>query len=262
MQAYLAGQPVNLPVLLVDQDGLTITAQSVSYRVIDQNETELVAKVALSSFFEGDESVTVVIDGALNVLGLGVTRSMRVVELYLTTEIGTIKLESGYFVEADEVLVENQNSFQSYNAALFASCELPGVTNWSLASKQERIAALIAARRNVGQLRFRYVFDAYQNIIDNTVGVADLTLATAEQWAAMPAEFKAAICRAQVLEADFLLMPSDSVSAYRRDGLMSMTVGEAKQFFRPSKSIEGVVCKRAMKELSKYVLTRTRLTRG
>lgn len=262
MQAYLGGQAVNLSVPLFDSDGALIPALSVSYRVIDQNEVELVAKVALDSFVEGDDSVVVALDDALNTLDVGVTRAMRVVELYLTTEVGTIKIESGYFIEADEILVEGENSFQPYSKAVFCSGELPNVQNWNEAGKKERIAALIAARRNIGQLRFRYVFDAEQSIIDNSVGASDLTAATPEQWSAMPLEFREAVRRAQVLEADYLLMPNDSISAYRREGLMSMTVGEAKQFFRPAKAIEGVVCKRAMKELAKYVMTRTRIARG
>ncbi len=43
---------------------------------------------------------------------------------------------------------------------------------------------------------------------------------------------------------------------------MSMSVGEAKQFFRTTRPLEGAVCKRAMKELSKWAVTGLRLTRG
>lgn len=261
MQAYLGDQPVTLSIPIVDSDGVPILAQSVSYRVIDQDEIELIAKVLIDDFTEGDESITVVIDGSLNGLPVGTTRAMRSVELYVTTDVGTIKIESGYFIEADEVLVESQNSFQTYIKAVFGSYEIPSLSGWNEATKRDRIAALIAARRNIGQLRFRYVFDAYQNIIDNTVGVADLTLATPAQWAALPLEFRKAICRAQILEADYLL-GGDEMGEYRRAGIMAMTVGEAKQFFRASKVVEGVVCKRVMKELAKFVETRVRLTRS
>lgn len=262
MQAYLGGQQVTFTIPLVDFDGVPITATGASYRVIDQDEVELVAKVAVTDFSEGDEGAVVIVSGLLNTLPTGVTRAMRLIEVYLTTEVGTIKLESGYLIEAEEVLVEGENSFLPYPKAMFLSYEIPNLPNWSAASRDERIAALIAARRNIGRLRFRLTLDAYQSIIDNTVAVSDLTLATVDQWNAMPVSFKEAVRRAQILEANFLLEPSDSVSAFRRDGLMSMTVGEAKQFFRPSAPIDGAVCKRAAKELSKYVLTRTMLTRS
>lgn len=261
MQAYLGGHAVTVTIPLVDSDGLSIQAESVMYRVIDQNEAELVAKVAHPTFVAGDESVEVVIDSTVNTLPLGETRGMRVVELFIETLVGTIKLESGYFIEAAEVLVEGVNTFVTYNKALYLSYELPNIPGWTQADRQARVAALIAARRNIGRLRFRYVFDAHQNILDNTVNVSDLTNATLDQWTSLPTDFKDALSRAQILEADFLL-GGDEIGDLRRAGLMSMTVGEAKQFFRTTKALEGVVCKRAMKELSKWVATGLRLTRG
>jgi len=250
MQAYLGGTPVTVSIPIVDADGLPIVAQSVEYRLIDQNETVLVARTA-ATFAEGDESVTIQIPAQHNTLAPDEFRALRVVELYILTEVGTIKSEYGYQVESDEVLVEGVNSFQSYNKAVFLSYEIPNLPGWNENTKAQRIAALIAARRNIEQLRFRYVFDAYQN----------LTLASVDQWNSLPADFKSAICRAQILEADFLL-GGDAIGEYRRAGLMSMSVGEAKQFFRPAKAIEGAVCKRAMKELAKFVSTRVRLTRS
>lgn len=254
MQAYLGGQPVNLTIPLPEN------AQSVSYRVIDQSEAELVAKTLLSTFSSGDDLALISLSGELNQLALGELRALRVVELYVVTDTGTIKLESGYYIEAEEVLVDGVNSFQSYNGAMFLSYEIPNLQAWNVATRNDRITALLAARRNIGKLRFRYVFDACQNIVDNTVGIADLTLATKEQWEAMPQDFRAAIRRAQILEADFLL-GGDEIGDIRRSGLMSMSVGEAKQFFRPSKAIERAVCARAVKELSKFILSRTRIGR-
>ena len=261
MQAYLGGQAANIVVQLVDGNGDFIPADSVSYRVINENEEELVAKTALDTFGVGDESVTVPVNSTVNTLPVGVLRALRVVELYVVSSAGTIKIEQGYFIESEEALVEGTNSFMGYNKALYISYEIPNLPAWNEASRKDRIAALIAARRNIAKLRFRYVFDAYQNIVDNTVGVADLSLATLSQWQSMPLEFREAIQRAQLIEADYLL-GGDEIGEYRRAGLMSITTGEAKQFFRPAKAIEGAVCRRAMKELTKWVLTHTRISRS
>lgn len=260
MKAYLGGQDVTLTIPLIDSDGTAISANAVSYRVIDQAEAELVAKVVLSGYTAGDVEAVVTVSGANNTIPVGESRALRVVELYVTTDVGTIKLDEAYFIEADEVLVEGINSFQNYNAAIYLAYEIPKIEGWSEASKSERIAAMIAARRNIGHLRFRYVFDANQNIIDNTVGVADLTMATVTDWLALPKEFRDAVCRAQILEANALL-GGDEYGDLRRAGLMSMTVGEAKQFFRPAKAVERPVCNRAIKELAKYLNTSVRLTR-
>lgn len=251
MQAYLGGTAVSLTIPLVDADGECIVADSVEYRVIDQNEVELVAKVALAGFTSGDDQAVVEVSSIINTLPLNDLRGMRVVELYALTLTGTIKVEQGYFIEAEAVLVEGVNSFQSYSKAVYSSYEIPAIQGWGQCDKSERVAALIAARRNIGHLRF----------LDSSASTSDITELTQTQWAAMPVEFKAAVCRAQIIEADYLL-GGDPYGEYRRAGVMSMTVGEAKQFFRPAKAIEGAVCARAMKELSKYILIRTRIARG
>ena len=272
MKAFLSGQDVTLTIPLQDDFDNALVPTALSYRVVDQDEVELIAKTALALPTAGD-SAEVTIPGDKNVVvpgdpprvpGYSATpqyRQVRVVELYVVTAEGTVKLVREYVIEAEEVLVEAINSFQNYGHAIMVGMNLPQLPHWNDASKQERITALIRARQNIGMLRFRYVFDAYQNIVDNTLGVADLTLATPAQWAAFPRQFKEALQRAQVIEADYLLMPDDTIAAFRRDGLMSMTVGEAKQFFRPQKPIEGPVCKRAMRELTKWVLSRHRVTR-
>lgn len=258
--AYLGGQPITLSVSLLDSEGTVIPALSIEYRVINQAEVELVPKTAVVGFTVGDEQVSVTVPADKNVLQGTNTLEVRVVEVYATTASGVIKLEGHYFIESEEVLVEGVNSFQPYALSLMLSSEIPNLPGWNNATKAERIVALKRARMNIGQLRFRYVFDAYQNIVDNTLGVADLTLATPAQYAAFPLQFKEALRRAQILEADYLL-GGDELGQFRRDGLMSMTTGEAKQFFRPIKPIEAPVCKRAMRELTKWVLSRHRLTR-
>ena len=43
---------------------------------------------------------------------------------------------------------------------------------------------------------------------------------------------------------------------------MSATIGESSQFFRTSKPYEGAVCKRALKEVSRYLIGGSRVGRG
>ena len=236
MRAFLSGQDVTLTFSLQDDAGNPIEGISeLSYRVVDQDENELVAKTVVPDYVPPDPEASITIAGSFNTVVPGDPapspgfspspsyRQVRVVELYVVNFEGTTKLTREYMIEAEEVLVEGINSFQSYAKALTVSFDLPNLPGWSGASKTERVTALIRARQNIGQLRFRYVFDAYQNIVDNTLGVADLTLATPSQYKAFPVPFKEALRRAQILEADFLL-GGDDVGDIRRNGLMSMTV--------------------------------------
>lgn len=261
MQAYLGGQDVSLAISLVASDGSPIEATAVQYRLTNQDEIELVAKVALTSFTAGDDEVIVAIPGALNTLGASSVRELRVVELYVTCSAGVLKLTTEYILEAEAVLRTGLNSFQTYSAALLAGYELPNMEAWNDASKGNRINALIAARRNIGKLYLRYIAEADMTRLAVPWESGNVTMLTADQFATLPTDMREAICRAQVIEADFLL-GGDPVGDIRRSGVMSSTVGEASQFFRTSKPYEGPVCKRALQELGKYIAPIKRVGRG
>lgn len=264
MQAYLGGHDVALTIPLINTAGEELAASAVSYRIIDQDETELVAKTALTGFTEGDAEAVVSIPASLNQLG-PLLRGLRVVELYVTTEGGTSLITTEYVIEAFATLVTGVNSFQTYSAAFLVGCELPNLPGWNKANKNERINALSAAYRNFGKLRLRYIHDdadAMTRVITPAEwGSSDITKLTAEQLATLPAEYLACLRRAQVLEADFLL-GGDEVGEIRRSGIMSATIGESSQFFRTSKPFEGAVCKRALKEVSSYLIGGVRTGRG
>lgn len=245
MLAYLGGQDVVLTIPLVDANGNDLGASAVQYRVIDQDETELVAKVALAGFNSGDVEAVVTVSAINNALGTAV-RGLRVVELYVTSATGVTLITTEYVLEAPSVLVVGTNSVQGYSTAVMAAYELPSLTAWGEAGKTDRINALMAAYRNLGKLRLSGI--GYSS--DSIGGITELSAANI---AALDADFRAALGRAQVIEADFLL-GGDEVGDIRRSGIMSATIGESSQFFRTTKPYEGAVCKRALKELSSYLV--------
>lgn len=256
MNTFLNAQLVPVVVPVPDD------AVSYTWRLVDQGESEI-SPMTTSAPVPGDPEITLQIVAELNTLPDGQLRMLRSVEVYFFNGTNTSKVTVEYLVEADQTLVVNVNTFQTYGESLLGSYDLFGLTGWGMASKQERMNALVAARRNIAELRFRYVFDSYQNIVEPTVGVSDLTLISQANWDALPADFKAALKRAQILEADYLLTGGESeLDAKRRSGIISETIGESSMFMRSSKPLERSVCKRAMKELSKYVLNRVRITRS
>lgn len=261
MQAYLGGQAVTAEIALVDTDGNAIVASAINYRVVNQAEVELVPSTALTSFTAGDPNAVVVVSGLNNTLTAGAARELRIIELILTTVEGTIKLSYNYFIEADELLTEGVNSFQNYGTALLGAYDIPDMEGWNNASKPDRMAGMIQARANMGALRFRYVFDFFQNIVEPSFGVRDITLLTPTEWAALPITFKDALRKAQLLEANSLL-GGDPASDVRRSGIVSKRVGESSDTFRQTKPLELVVCRRAYMALAKYITNRVRVARS
>lgn len=260
MQAYLAGQDVTLSIQLVSDDGTPIVASAVEYRLLNQDDVELIVKTPLATFNPSDPEAVVTISAAQNSL-VSAVRELRVVELFLTTDSGVIALSSEYIVESTTILVSGVNSFQSYNAALMVGFETPNIEAWNEATKGARINALIAARRNIGKLYLRYVGDSEMTRIISPFDDGSITSLTALQFDELPDEMKDAVRRAQVIEADYLL-GGDPNGDIRRAGVMSSTVGESSQFFRTAKPYEGPVCKRVYQELSKYIVRINRIGRA
>jgi hypothetical protein len=259
-QAYLGGNLVTALIDLIDTDGDPIKASAVSYRVVNQAETELVASTVLTSFAPGDPQAVVIVPADKNVLAAGAHRELRVIELLLTTDEGTVKLSHEYVIEADQMLTEGVNSFQNYATALLGAYDIPSLPGWDGAEKPQRIAALIQARLNIAQLTFSYVFDGSQDVMQPSFSLRDLTSLSDTEYASLPTEFKVAAKRAQILEADYLL-GGDPVGDLRRQGIISSTIGPSTQFFRQRKPLDLPVCKRAVQALGKYVVLRVRLTR-
>lgn len=259
INTYLENNPVTLSIPLVDEAGNAIVATEGSFRVLNEAGEAVVDTTALT--VTGLTEVSVSVEGASNIVAGSQYRSLRVVELTLTTDAGTVLLQSEYIIEKTEVLAVGVNSFQTYNQAFLLSQELIDLAGWNEATKIQRTNALIRARQNIAQLTFRYQFDKFQDHFEPTFGVADITSLTPTEFAALPADFRAALSRAQILEADNLL-GGDEYGDYRKQGVLSITVGEAKQFFRPAKPLAGPVCRKALRELNKYVQSRTRIGRG
>jgi hypothetical protein len=257
---FLSNRPVVITVQLTDDAGNPISVSSVEYRLSNQDDTELMTLTNLSSFEAESDQALITIAADKNVFSGSNLRELRILDVYLTTPEGVILRSYEYVISAEQTLVEGENSFQAYGRAVMNAGEIPRLDGWNDADKEERVKALLRARRNIGKLRFRYVYDDNQDIIDNTLSVSSLDEATVEEYFRLPQEFREALQRAQVIEADHLL-GGDARGEFRRDGVMSMGAGEARQFFRPSKPLDGTVCTRTMKELAKWILTRKRISR-
>lgn len=233
MNAVIAGHETTFVIPVSGLNGEFSDATAVSYRVVDGFGNELLPFTPILPFESGSFEVTITVSAAINTLSEGSSREVRLIEALITTERGTIKTEIDYVIEAMDVLVVGQNSFLTYAGALQVGYNIPAINSWQESEKSDRITALISAHKTISQMVFN--------------DPESEELAEAKK-------------RAQVLEADYLL-GGDEVGEYRRAGLMSMTVGEAKQFFRPGKVVDTPICRRAMKELNKWLVRSVRIAR-
>ena len=296
MEIYLTGTDVNQAVTLQDRNGNALDVESVSYRVVDMNDVELVALTLLDSFTSGDTLATVFVPAVDNTIvevpadasitsrqiDTFNTREIRTVELACLLASGnTVMLKSSYGLEHSDPLRIGINSFQALPQAELTALDIPGVSAWDAAADVDKIAALIAARSHICQLNFWllnsntnwgqdslcYVPEGSytspyagggQNIF---IFNGNVSLLTPTQYGRLPERFKSALRLAQLAEANSIL-GGDPTAARRQEGLLLESIGEVKQMFRAGKPIDLPVCKSALRYLSAFVTFSKRIGRG
>lgn len=261
MKVYINGTAVRVELPLVDAGGAALEPESVSYRVLDAAGNEVIPSTPLAVDTDRPAVAKISIDPTLNQVAEGASRAMRVVQVFVTTASGLVRLADEYVIERDEILEVNRNSFQTYASAILTGMDLPNIPGWGRAAKTERVAAMIQARQNIASLRYRYYFANEQEFLSSSTRVRDLTQLSDSEWSSLRADFRGALARAQVLEADHLL-GGDPIGDLRAAGIISKSTGESKAFFRANvRPIDGPICRRAAKELSKFTERRIRIGR-
>ena len=255
MNSFLAGNAMALLVPLVDASGNKISVTSIEYRIVDENDVELVAKAPLADFVADSDDAAIAVPVEVNTLAAGQLRAARVIELYCLVGGATLLLRHLYAIESASTLVIGDNSFQTYAQAELLALDMPDLIGWVNATEASRIAALIESSKRICQLRFANINDFSQGTLN---GMDTLSV---ENYLALPKHFRTCLCHAQVAEANALL-GGDSTDAKRREGLIMDRVGESTQQYLPVKPLELPVCKRALRYLSGYVQLSGRLGRG
>ncbi|MPS48546.1 hypothetical protein [Methylobacillus sp.] len=261
VKAYLSGSEVRLTIPLVGADGAPIAAKSIQFTVTNQNDEALIERTNLLNFTEGDTEANIYLLASTNTVSGDNLREVRVVELFVNDDVGTVRLEHIYAIEKEHILLEGVNSFQGYAKAIMTSMELSKIESWHLADKSDRIIALIQARHDFGALIFRqYIADEDQNRLNDMFSARDIRRLRPEAFRALPEEFKTALRRAQVLQADSILRTNE-FQEYLEAGATDVTIGEARIVFNQVRKYEGQIDNRAMKELSRWVENRVRISR-
>ncbi|NQZ53223.1 MAG: hypothetical protein HRT93_03105 [Piscirickettsiaceae bacterium] len=233
MEIYRDGSIVKVEMQFVDDNDNLVSPTSATYRVLSEDNTELVAETTVT-INDGDSGTAITVNSPENTLAVGAIKGLRTVELTMVTALGIVTSTSRYVVEAANTLVVGETSFQTYNQALLTSLDMVGIDIWSGSTDRQKKAAMIEAYVNITKLNF--------NI--GNISEVDLTL--------IDSDLLAAIAKAQIAEADFM-MGGDTVEDKRRTGLMSETVGESSNMFRPGKPLVLAVSEKALRYLTGYI---------
>lgn len=251
MKTYGDGSDVEMIIPFLTERGDAFVPNSLSYRVLDQSGAELVASAVIA--YGGEEEAVITVDSVSNTLGADETRLMRVVELSAVTDEGIVVVEGRYVIESVTYIGVGDNSFQTYNEALLIELDLIGVDSWAESPIHKKKAAMIEAYTNITKLAFR-LQGSQDRLFAGTRDVAMRDL-SASEIAALDADMLLAVRKAQVVEADVIL-GGDPIADKRKTGLMSETIGESSNMFRPGKPLVMPVSDRALRYLSPFITLR------
>lgn len=280
LDVYLNNTDVTVTVDLVDEMGNLLNVNSVDYRVVNQDNTVLVARVAASGFTAGDSQVAITVPQASNTMAATSTREVRSVELYCVTDAGTIGFSKSYGLELMDPLKVGTNTFQNFAMAQLTAMDIPNLVAWHAAPEQEKVRALIDAREHIVQLNFNllnsnvnfgqdslnYVPEgSFQSayVAQNSLFIfnGNLNLLDETQFNQLPDRFKKALRQAQVVEANAIL-GGDPDDAKRSAGIVEERIGESTVKFNQGAKLSLPVCKRALGYLSYYVTFAKRIGRA
>lgn len=252
MKRVLSGQSATVAVPVPDLPGAALSAI-----VMNGAGVVLADMLSISSGEPGTQMVAV--PASANMLGARL-RDVRVVRVRVERDEESQLFDVEYIVEAEEVLVEGVNSFQGYAAALLVSLDIPGINAWGDADKSQRIAALIEARRTLARYRFSRIHTD-QSIDTQLSGVGNLLTLSQSEWCALPTGLKEALCRAQVIQANYLL-GNREYETLRDNGVLSEKIGDSSVTFSETRPSSKGVDRRAVAEISRYIAGSLVVERG
>lgn len=255
MQNYAPGGAIQVSFDLRNEAGVALIPTALRWRVLDESDTVLQDWAALAVPAANEKAVAT-IPGVLNTLVAPATRGIRTVELEVTTATGNMMLSEQVMIQGLSQLSLWNNTFLTYAQSLmFAQDFAPGtLSGWELHTpREDRERALVEAHTAI--MRMPLVVDSRRSVWLSELSAQELSeMLTHRQ--------SIAIRKAQLLEASAVL-EANPVLIARREGLMSMTVGESSQFFRSGKPLESaMISSQAIEQLKPYIRHVTMLGRG
>lgn len=262
MQTVSVGSNAIIEVPFLDDDGTPVTPTGLRYVVLDASGNEVVGETVIGDLTGTSTTITVGSD-VLGQVG-GYT-----LELMIDVGAQTYTQEAVFGVTTSQQLQFLVNTFQTRASALFVAQTIPNITAWLGASKDQQNIALINAFERITRLNFYIpwpeLIDLQNRIAPNWVaeiGPRMWPLMTPALWAAYPQNFRDAMNKAQVADANEVLT-LDPYADRRRAGLMSESIGESSMMFRAGvRPIDLPVGKKAMEYLTMFLSNRTTTTRS
>lgn len=265
MDTFTPGTDVLLTFDMSDEETAEIIEPvSATYDLFDDEGVQLVNAIAVP-VSGGEDMLEATISAADNVI-TG-TEGARTAVLNVTTAAGVKTLSKTYLlarfgflsVPAESGMTLPQSEMLVMNMAQAV------LENWPHESDKRKSGALREAWNRLSRIPFA-PWREFQQVPSTTQpylrsGDFAVNELTADDWTALPDNFKRALKRAQLIEAAVIL-DGDPTWDRRQDGLISKTVGESSEMFTSKKAAFTTISPKAMREVSAFIRRRISIGRA
>ncbi|WP_456868319.1 hypothetical protein [Galbibacter sp. BG1] len=267
MKTYPEDYNISVTFPFTDLNDQPVVPISYSATLYDDEETPLF-EVSNPPFDPDLGHVEVVIPKEFNRLGVGQLTAGRVLHFSLHTADGVIPRKFSYVIEGTFRLVIMQNSFLTLEGAELVAREMINIPGWNNASEENRNIALIEAFNRLTRIPMRFRTENGDNDRGRLEMFAQETVIQRSQWPTItredfmnwPANFRKALRKAQITEANELL-EGDPIAKKHRAGILSETIGESSMMLRSGK-VERDVSSTTLQQLSGFIYYSHRIARS
>lgn len=251
MRQVISGNSVSVTVEFLNSQDELITPKSATYSVLDESGQEIISSEALT--LSGTDH-TIVVSSEKNTLAENERSGYRLVRVnYKDQNDADFSVESHYVINQSTQIGPGQNAFASFGEIMMTAARMPDVDDLLSAEPQVATGVLAGAFVNISRLNINLEVGS-----KNFSTVRDMTK---DDVLAMKPGDRERFIEGQIIEANYLL-GGNPVEQRRRMGLMSESIGEVSQFFRPSAPVVMPVCNECARVLSRYTRRSISLARG
>lgn len=241
---YLSGTDVVVSVEV--PTGATAATAS----VYDASSTALVSDEAV---VVSGSSISYTVLAADNALESGETRAYRQVVVTYETPSGNVNKYSDYIITDTFDLEKFTDSFVTYGDAILLSDRLTDITDWTSATRDNKLIALYDAARQIKSYTFNHP-------TSEVVAGTALSSYSVSDFATVNENFLLALQYAQIIEANELIR-GNIYRDHQVGGVLAESVGDSYLRFRNDPALKRRISRRAYAEISPYICKTIKLTR-
>lgn len=264
---FVEGNDVALKVPVPNVDGVTVMPTGVTVSVTDSTGAYILPDYQLDQSDISADEVIVRVPASSNVVNSTELFELRRVNLTFAVSARSYQKTAFFLLRSDTPLIKMVNSFQSTEEAVVSRAGMLEQTDYDTAEENDRINAMAMAYEKLAKLRYRVSIDTKKRITTLPADGEHFVINRlfdfdAAEFDALPEDFKIAIRKGQIAEANAILRGDDAATEKLNAGIVLEKIGESTTEFKSTAPLRSPASPDAMKYLKGYMYRAVHIGRG